>query len=546
MFYLDCTIRDGGYLNNWNFTDEQVLKCYESVSKAGLDYFEIGFRSDNNIVKNKGKWCYSTDEDIRIITDQYKGCKIAIMCKLYTFTLKDIQPRDKSPVDLIRFLIPFKDEQLNKSVITEQMIRDSCEMVTTLISLGYDVCINIACAHLLTKKDITLLIQYFKSTPILCIYLADTFGSFTSSSIKDTIELFHCVMHTEGIYISLGFHGHDNRGDAIEKTKQAITSGVQYIDSTIGGLGRGAGNTKSELLLTNCENIDIVPLLDYYFTYHNDTVENPWYSVAAMLQIHPDYVAELPKHSIQNTPRVYNLLKRVQRMSIENSTYFYDSTLITRLLNPKFTAVIPVRKGSQRVPNKNLKPFAGSSLLEIKIKSLLTVTELDEIIVNTDSEEAIQLAIKYGIKYHRREPYYASSECLGSDFWEHIAQVTDTDVMVITNCTAPLITSETISRMINIYKETDVDSVTSVVPVKEHMWLNNKPLNYDPSQAPNTQDLPNIVSLTYGACIISRDLQIKYKNVVGKNPYFYELDKIEGVDIDYPIEFEFAEFLYSN
>ena len=71
MELLDCTIRDGGYLNNWNYTNDEVLDCYKSVTRAGIDYFEIGFKTNENLLPGKGKWCYSREEDIRINFDAW-------------------------------------------------------------------------------------------------------------------------------------------------------------------------------------------------------------------------------------------------------------------------------------------------------------------------------------------------------------------------------------------------------------------------------------------------------------------------------------------
>ena len=100
----------------------------------------------------------------------------------------------------------------------------------------------------------------------------------------------------------------------------------------------------------------------------------------------------------------------------------------------KITAVIPIRSGSQRVKGKNLRPFANTTLMENKINSLLQVPELDSIIVNTNSEEAIEIVKKkYSgrVKWHRREEYYASSQCSGSEFFQHLGEVTDTDIFVM-------------------------------------------------------------------------------------------------------------------
>ena len=113
-------------------------------------------------------------------------------------------------------------------------------------------------------------------------------------------------------------------------------------------------------------------------------------------------------------------------------------------------------------------------------------------------------------------------------------------------CTAPLILEETYYDFINRFRNglDRSDSLTTVTPVKSHLWLDGKPINYDPNNAPNTQDLPDILGLNYGLSIISRDNMIKHRNIVGSRPSFYKLNDFEAVDVDFPIDFEFAEFLY--
>jgi CMP-N-acetylneuraminic acid synthetase len=215
----------------------------------------------------------------------------------------------------------------------------------------------------------------------------------------------------------------------------------------------------------------------------------------------------------------------------------------------KITAVIPIRKGSQRVPNKNFKDFyKGKSLLELKIESLKEIELIDDIVVNTDSDEAIQIAKKLGVSYFRREEYYASSKCSQSEFFKNLAETTDTDIIIHTPCTSPLIKKESIIDAINRFNISENDSCNSVGLVKEYLWNNGKPLNYtiEDGKVPNSQDLPDVKKLTFGFGIIYRDTMIERENVVGKNPLFYTVDEIEETDIDTKIDFEFAKYLYKK
>lgn len=218
----------------------------------------------------------------------------------------------------------------------------------------------------------------------------------------------------------------------------------------------------------------------------------------------------------------------------------------------KITAVIPVRKGSQRVKDKNLRPFAGTTLLEAKIRMLLLVPEIDSIVVNTNSEAAIEFVEEeYAgtkVTYHRREEYYASSQCSGSEFFKHLGEVTDTDVFIYTPCTSPFVKPETVSacihKFLNNLEENDYDCVSTVSSVKEFMWLDGKAINYDPLNAPNSQNLPDVVALNFGTTVVSKENLIKNRNIIGKKPDFIITSDIEAVDIDTPLDFYIAEQIY--
>lgn len=216
----------------------------------------------------------------------------------------------------------------------------------------------------------------------------------------------------------------------------------------------------------------------------------------------------------------------------------------------KITAVIPVRKGSQRVKDKNLRPFAGTTLLDIKIQMLLQVPEIDEIIVNTNSEAAIELIeedyYNSKVKYHRRAEYYASSQCSGSEFFKHLGEVTNTDIFIYAPCTSPFVKPETVSECIKKFLDNgnEYDCVSTVSSVKEFLWLDGKAINYDPLNAPNSQNLPNVVALNFGTTVIRREDLIKNHNIIGKKPDFVITSDIESIDIDTPLDFYIAEQLY--
>jgi len=206
-------------------------------------------------------------------------------------------------------------------------------------------------------------------------------------------------------------------------------------------------------------------------------------------------------------------------------------------------AVVPVRGGSKRVVDKNIRPFAGKTLLDIKLETLKKVSGIDNIIVTSDDERLLNIAETHDVETHKREDYYASDECTNSEFFSNLADVLEEyDNIMYSPVTCPLISLDTYRSAISKFQECDNLVTTSLV--KHHLWLDGKPLNYDIKNSPNSQDLPNIMQITYGISLISRKLMSEYQNIVSESPEFYVLDEIESVDIDTMLDFRLAEYLY--
>ena len=211
-----------------------------------------------------------------------------------------------------------------------------------------------------------------------------------------------------------------------------------------------------------------------------------------------------------------------------------------------FVAVVAVRKGSQRIPNKNIKPFGDSNLLEMKLNILKEVPDIDEIIVNSDCDEMLAIGKKYNCLTHKRETHYASSIVSNSDFHGHIAEITDTDFIFLTPVCAPFVSIKSHEQSINIFLNSVCDSLTSVDIIKNHLWLNGKPLNYNLKNVRNSQDLPDVKRLNYGISIITKESMLKNKSLIGDNPKFYELNDFESIDVDTPFDFFIAEQIYNK
>tara|TARA_R110000851_G_scaffold142756_1_gene281457 strand:- start:460 stop:1137 length:678 start_codon:yes stop_codon:yes gene_type:complete len=215
----------------------------------------------------------------------------------------------------------------------------------------------------------------------------------------------------------------------------------------------------------------------------------------------------------------------------------------------KYTALIAVRKGSQRVKNKNIRPFCDSSLLEIKIKQAKRCKLIDEVIVSSDCDDMLSVGRYLGVTTQKRDKYFCSSSVPMNLVYRHLAESIDCDHVVYLHVTSPLLKDDSLKRSIEIYKnnlESSYDSLASVETIKKYLWHNDKPINYDPNNHPRSQDLPNFVALNFAINIISKKSMIERKNILGEKFYPFELDEFESIDVDNEFEFNIAEYLYKK
>ena len=214
----------------------------------------------------------------------------------------------------------------------------------------------------------------------------------------------------------------------------------------------------------------------------------------------------------------------------------------------KIKALVAVRSGSQRVVNKNIRPFAGSSLLEIKLNQLKRISNIDGIVVNSNDDKMLEIASNMGCEVVKRDEYYASNQVSMSEVYRNMAENVNADVIAYINATNPLLNDKTIVQAIENYKKniSQYDSLNSAHLIKEFLFKENLPINYDLRHQPRSQDLPDISALNFAINIISREKMIECKNVVGYKPNIYIIDEVEATDIDNPIDFDFAEFVYKR
>ena len=214
----------------------------------------------------------------------------------------------------------------------------------------------------------------------------------------------------------------------------------------------------------------------------------------------------------------------------------------------KIKALVPVRSGSIRVENKNIRPFCGSTLLEVRVKQLMELPFLDGVVVSSNDDEMLKIAGDLGAEIHKRDEYYASNTVSMSEVYENMASEIECDDLMYALVTTPLVTNESFIEAFDLYKNLpdDYDSLTTVEDVKEFLIKDGQPFNYDGNKIPRSQDLPDIVKLTFCISMLPREMMVEKRSCLGKNPYFLRLPQEQSFDIDTPFDFKMAELLYKD
>ena len=252
---IDCTIRDGGLVNDFFFTDEFVKDLYQANIKAGVDYMEFGYKASKEMfdVKKFGKWKFCDDKDIRdIVGDNKTDMKISVMADVgRTDYKKDILNKKDSPVDLVRVAT-----YINTIPAAVAMIEDCTKK-------GYETSVNIMAISKSNEVDIDAALELLCQSSVGCIYLVDSYGSLYPEQISRLSDKYLEV--ADKYDKKVGIHAHNNQQLAFANTIEALRRGVSYLDATVSSLGRGCGNCPSELLLGFLKNpkYTINPLLKF-------------------------------------------------------------------------------------------------------------------------------------------------------------------------------------------------------------------------------------------------------------------------------------------
>lgn len=251
---FDCTIRDGGLVNNYYFTDEFVKAHYETCVAAGVDYMEIGKNVSPTLMSEDeyGAWNFCKEEDIRrIVGENNTNMKIAVMSDIGRSLKEELKPKSESVVDMVRIATYI------------HQIPAAIELIEDAHAKGYETTVNIMAISKSFDDELDQVLDQLSKTPVDVIYIADSFGSFYPEQIKKLTEKYLKVAEASGKKI--GIHAHNNLQLAYANTLESMIYGASFLDVTISGLGRGAGNCPLELLIGFLKNpkYKLMPVLKF-------------------------------------------------------------------------------------------------------------------------------------------------------------------------------------------------------------------------------------------------------------------------------------------
>jgi 4-hydroxy 2-oxovalerate aldolase len=279
---MDCTVRDGGLMNKWQFSDDFVRSVYQGCVDAGIDYMEIGYKSSESAFSREevGPWKFCDDKDLRrIVGDNDTNVKLSAMADIGRIDPEDIPACEDSLIDMMR--VACYAHQTDKAIWLAEHCMDK----------GYEVTINLMAVSKVAEKELDEALEDLAKSRVPTIYVVDSFGSLYSESMAHLVKKYKKIMPDK----QLGIHAHNNMQLAMSNTITSLMEGCTMLDATLLGMGRGAGNCPVEILIAFLKNpkYRLLPLLDVIQKHVHPLQENiDWgyhvpYLITGAMNEHP-------------------------------------------------------------------------------------------------------------------------------------------------------------------------------------------------------------------------------------------------------------------
>jgi 4-hydroxy 2-oxovalerate aldolase len=246
---IDCTIRAGGLVNNWDFSIEFVQDLYNGLSASGVEYMEIGYKNSPKLLNatEPNPWRFLDDNFLKEIIPEKKFTKLSALVDIGRVDPEDILPREQSVLDMIRVACYIRE------------VDKGLELVKMFHDLGYETSLNIMALSSVPENQLIQAFELVKESPVDVVYIVDSFGSLDPADIEHQVKKFQAMIPNK----QLGIHTHNNMQLAFANTLTAMRNGVTFLDASVYGMGRAAGNCHTELLVSHIQktSYELKPLL---------------------------------------------------------------------------------------------------------------------------------------------------------------------------------------------------------------------------------------------------------------------------------------------
>lgn len=278
---IDCTIRDGGLVNNWDFSIEFVQDLYNGLNDAGVEYMEIGYKNSPALLNSTepNPWRFLDDDFLKQVIPEKKTTKLSALVDIGRVDPNDILPREESILDMIRVACYVRE------------VDKGLELVEMFHNLGYETSLNIMALSSVPEQQLIEAFDMVRESSVDVVYIVDSFGSLDPRDVMHQVKKFSELIPNK----TLGIHTHNNLQLAFANTLTAMRNGVTFLDSSIYGMGRAAGNCHTELLVGYIPKTtyELKPLL-HVIEKHMLTMREKWewgyiipYMVSGILNEHP-------------------------------------------------------------------------------------------------------------------------------------------------------------------------------------------------------------------------------------------------------------------
>ncbi len=381
---LDCTLRDGGYCNEWLFGNQNIKKIISGLVAANVDIIECGFLTNKAIYQPDVSKFTTLDEVATVIPENRVGKIFVCMMNYGEYRMEDLPPYDGTSLDGIRVAFHKKD------------LVGALEVCRQIKAKGYKVFIQAMVSLNYSDEEFLNLIQICNGFEPYAFYIVDSFGVMRR---KDLMRLFYMVEHNlkESIYI--GFHSHNNLQLAYSNAQTLVDIRTKHdlvIDSSVFGMGRGAGNLNTELFVEYLnEHIqaryDVKPLLTIIDEILNDFYQRDYWGyslpnyLSASHNAHPNYASYLDAKktlTIENMNEIFAMMDEMKKTEFDKK---YIEELYVRYMAKDVVQEKNLTDFKTRIAGKRIlivAPGQSSNEEQVTIKDFSEQDDVVTIAVN--------------------------------------------------------------------------------------------------------------------------------------------------------------------